>query len=128
MDSDQIITQLDKFQVRLFRREDGNVVPADPVVLAENLLLIRGLLIQLVDKVADAELDYRKSKASRFDELIKDGIKKSPAFDLLEMETDLIDKKIATERLRNYAKYVDGLCTSIQSVLRVQSSSDRNQY
>jgi hypothetical protein len=61
MTSNEIIEQLDKFQVRLFRREDGTVVPADPVTLAENLLLIRGLLIQLVDKVADAELDYRKS-------------------------------------------------------------------
>lgn len=128
MQTDDIIKQLDKFQVRLFIRHDGLVVPADPVTLAENLLLIRGLLIQLVDKVADAELDYRKTKAARFDTFIKDGVKKSPAFDLLEMEPDLIDKKIATERVRNYMKYVDGLCTSIQSVLKVQSSSDKNQY
>jgi len=126
--ADQIIEQLDKFQVRLFVRHDGMVVPADPVTLSENLLLIRGLLIQLVDKVADAELDYRKSKAAAFDKLIKEGVKKSPAFDLLDVTPDLIDKKIATERLRNYMKYTDGLCTSIQSVLRVQSASEKNQY
>lgn len=128
METDQIIAQLEKFQVRLFIRQDNMVVPADPVTLAENLLLIRGLLIQLVDKVAEAELDYRKSKASRFDRFIKEGVKKSPAFDLLDMEQDLIDKKIATERIRNYMKYTDGLCTSIQSVLRVQSGSDKGQY
>ena len=128
MQADQIIEQLDKFQVRLFVRHDGMVVPADPVTLSENLLLIRGLLIQLVDKVADAELDYRKSKAAAFDKLIKEGVKKSPAFDLLDVTPDLIDKKIATERLRNYMKYTDGLCTSIQSVLRVQSASEKNQY
>lgn len=128
MTANEIIEQLDKFQVRLFRREEGTVVPADPVTLAENLLLIRGLLIQLVDKVADAELDYRKSKAARFDKFIKEEMKRSPAMDQLDFEQDLIDKKIATERLRNYMKYVDGLCTSIQSVLRVQSGSDKNQY
>jgi hypothetical protein len=128
MTSSEIIEQLDKFQVRLFRREDGVVVPADPVTLAENLLLIRGLLIQLVDKVADAELDYRKSKAARFDSFLKQEMKRSPAMDQLDFEQDLIDKKIATERLRNYMKYVDGLCTSIQSVLRVQSGSEKASY
>ena len=128
MDTADIIAQLDKFQVKLFVRQDGEVLPADPQTLANNLLLIRGLLIQLVEKVADAELDYRKTKASRFDRFIKEGMKKSPAMDLLEMEEDLIDKKIATERVRNYMKYVDGLCTSIQSVLKVQAGSEKNQY
>lgn len=132
--ANEVIGQLDKYQVRLFRKVDGSVVPADPVTLAENLLLIRGLLIQLVDKVADAELDYRKSKASRYDGFIKnvptDGkpMSKSAAMDALDFENDLIEKKIATERLRNYMKYVDGLCTSIQSVLRVQSGSEKSQY
>lgn len=128
MDSNEIIAQLDKFQVKLFVRREGQVEPADPVTLAKNLMLIRGLLIQLVDKVADAELDYRKSKATRFDRFIKEGMKKSPAMDQLDMEKDLIDKKIATERLRNYMKYVDGLCTSIQSVLRVMTGSDKGSY
>lgn len=128
MDTEQIIKQLEQFQVRLFVRRDGQVEPADPNTLAENLLLIRGLLIQLVDKVADAELDYRKAKAARFDRFIKEGMKKSPAMDMLDMEQDLIEKKIATERVRNYMKYVDGLCTSIQSVLKVQTSSEKSQY
>lgn len=128
MDTDEIIRQLESFQVKLFIRTADGVVPADPGTLANNLLLIRGLLIQLVDKVADAELDYRKSKASRFDRFIKEGMKKSPAMDLLEMEQDLIEKKISTERVRNYMKYVDGLCTSIQSVLKVQAGSEKNQY
>jgi hypothetical protein len=132
--ANEVIGQLDKYQVRLFRKVDGVVVPADPVTLAENLLLIRGLLIQLVDKVAEAELDYRKSKASRYDTFIKtvpaEGkpMSKSAAMDMLDFENDLIEKKIATERLRNYMKYVDGLCTSIQSVLRVQSGSEKSQY
>ena len=128
MDTEQIIAQLDSFQVKLFIRRDGQVEPADPQTLANNLLLIRGLLIQLVEKVADAELDYRKAKAARFDRFIKEGMKKSPAMDQLDMETDLIDKKIATERVRNYMKYVDGLCTSIQSVLKVQTGSSKSDY
>jgi len=128
MQTDEIIKQLDKFQVRLFRRVDGTVVPAEPGTLAENLLLIRGLLIQLVDKVAEAELDYRKSKAARLDSFLKQEMKKSPAIQQLDFEQDLIDKKIAAERLHNYMRYVDGLCTSIQSVLRVQAGSEKNQY
>lgn len=128
MNTDEIIKQLEAFQVRLFVRRDGQVEPADPQTLAENLLLIRGLLIQLVDKVADSELDYRKAKASRFDRFITEGMKKSPAMDMLEMEQDLIEKKISTERVRNYMKYVDGLCTSIQSVLKVQAGSSRSDY
>lgn len=128
MNTDEIIKQLEVFQVRLFVRRDGQVEPADPQTLAENLLLIRGLLIQLVDKVADSELDYRRAKASRFDRFIKEGMKKSPAFDMLEMEQDLIEKKINTERVRNYMKYVDGLCTNIQSVLKVQAGSEKSQY
>ena len=128
MQTEEIIAQLDKFQVKLFVRRDGQVEPADPTTLANNLLLIRGLLIQLVDKVYEAELVYRKSKAARFDTFIKDGMKKSPAFDALDMEEDLIDMKLSTERVRNYMKYIDGLCTSIQSVLKVQSSSEKNQY
>lgn len=134
MTTEKIIEQLDKFQVKLFVRDNGTVVPADPVTLAENLLLIRGLLIQLVEKVADAELDYRKSKAARFHQFIgpqADGSKpmsRSGAENAIDLEEDLIEKKIATERVRNYMKYVDGLCTSIQSVLRVQAGSDKANY
>lgn len=128
MDTEAIIKQLDSFQVKLFVRNGGEVLPADPVTLSNNLLLIRGLLIQLVEKVYDAELDYRKSKAARFDRFLKEGTKRSPAMDQLDMEPDLIDKKLSTERVRNYMKYVDGLCTSIQSVLKVQAGSEKNQY
>lgn len=134
METDEIIAQLDTFQARLFIRRNGEVEPADPNTLSNNLLLIRGLLIQLVDKVADAELAYRKAKAARFDSFLtshKPGEKamsKSAAMDKLDMEEDLIDMKIGSERVKNYMKYVDGLCTSIQSVLKVQSSSEKSQY
>lgn len=128
METHEIIQQLDTFQAKLFIRRNNQVEPADPVTLANNLLLIRGLLIQLVEKVADSELDYRKAKSARFDKFLKDGMKKSPAMDQLEMEEDLIEKKIATERVRNYMKYVDGLCTSIQSVLKVQAGSAKADY
>ena len=129
MTANEIIEQLEKFQTRLYLKgQDGIVVPAPPGDLADTLLLIRGLLIQLTDKVAEAEKDYRHTKAARYDEFIKSGIKKSPAVDALEFEKDLIDKKVGTERLRNYMKYVDGLCTSIQSVLRVQTGSNKGEY
>lgn len=133
MKTEEIIEQLNNFQLKLFVRGSNGVEPANPTILSNNLLLIRGLLIQLVDKVAESELKYRKSKATRFDQLIQKpaegkAMSKSAAMDALDMEPDLIDMKIATERLKNFMKYTDGLCTSIQSVLKVQSSSDKNQY
>jgi hypothetical protein len=128
VETEDIIKTLNQCQAKLFIRRNGGVEPADPVTLSNNLLLIRGLLIQLVDKVAEAEQDYRKAKAKRFDKFLQDGMKKSPAMDLLKMEEDLIEKEVSTERLRNFMRYSDGLCTSIQSVLKVQSSSDKNQY
>lgn len=124
----KIIEQLNGFQVKLFVRTHGGVEPADPVTLANNLLLIRGLLIQLVDKVADAELEYRHAKAAKFDKLIAEGVKKSPAVDALKMDKELINMEIETERVRNYMRYVDGLCTSIQSVLKVQAGSAKADY
>jgi len=128
MNADKIIAQLDKFQANLFITTSSGVEPATPDVLSKNLLFIRGLLVRLVEEVATAEKDYRRSKAARFDKFLKDGMKKSPAMDMLEMESDLIEKKVNTERLKNYMKYVDGLCSSIQSVLKVQIGSDKSQY
>ena len=128
METSEITEQLNKFQTNLFLRIGGRIEPADPTTLSNNLLSIRGLLVQLVDKVAEADIDYRKTKAGRYDQFLKDGIKKSPAQKQLEFEVDLIEKGIEVERLRNYMKYVDGVCSAVQSVLKVKLGSDKNQY
>jgi hypothetical protein len=122
---DRIIELIDGYSNGLYDLDtDKNVVPQLPEKLATNLLLIRGLLVQLVDKVAESEAEYRHAKAARFDKFIKEGMKKSPAFEQLEMEQDLIDMKVNTERIRNYLKYTDGLCSSIQSVLKFKTSTN----
>lgn len=129
MKTDEIIEKLNTLMIESFRREEsGDIVPVEPVLLSTKLLHIRGLLLQLVDKVYDAERDYRLSKSARFDKLLKEGMKRSPASDQLDMEADLIEKKVATERVRNFMKYTDGLCTSMQSVLKVQASGEKGQY
>lgn len=128
MDTDQIIGQIEKFQAQLLKNTGNGVEVNDPGPLSDAIVKIRILLVQLVEKVAEAELDYRHSKSSAFDALIQEGTKRSPAFDLLDMDKALIDKKIATERIRNYMKYVDGLVSAVQSLLKVQSSADKNQY
>lgn len=126
MNADDVVDQITKYSNLLFYRdvETKQLSPALPEALANNLLLIRGLMLRLIDFVADAELEYRHSKAQRFDQFIKDGMKKSPAFDQLEMEKDLIDMKINVERLRGYLKYTEGLCTSVQSVLKFKMSTN----
>jgi hypothetical protein len=122
---DKLITQIDSYINELYRVDErGQIVPADPAKLATNLLLMRGALTRLVDVVYEADLDYRQTKAARFDRFIKEGMKKSPAFDQLEMEQDLIEKKIATERLKNYMKFAEGLCTSVQSVLKYEQATN----
>lgn len=134
MTPDQIIERLGTYQTRLFVKVNGRTEPASPDVLSSNLLLIRGLLMYLVDAVADADLAYRHAKAARFDQLIQSQqpngkpMSKSAALDALDMEADLVDMKIETERLKNYLKFTDGLCTSIQSVLKFQTASDKAQY
>ena len=128
METSEIITQIDKLAAKLYVRTAVGVEPAAPGVLSSNLLFIRGLLVQLVDRASDAERSYRHAKAARFDKLLQDGVKKSPAMDLLKMEKDLIDMEIEAERLKGYMKYTDGLCTSVQSVLRVQAGSEKSQY
>lgn len=128
MNAEEIIELLGQHQVACYVRREGRVEPADPVTLSANLLPIRGLLLQLVDKVAEAELDYRRSKAAKYDAIVAEGVRPSPARDQLDLDGDLAEKKVATERLRNYMKYTDGLCTSIQSTLKVQTSSEKANY
>ena len=127
MTPDQIISQIAKFESKLLTRGQSGVEIAPPVVLSETIVKIRVLLLQLVDHLAEAELDYRRSKAARYDRFIKEGMKKSPAIDSLDFEQDLIEKRVAAERLRNYVKYVDSLVSSVQTAIRVQTGIAKNE-
>lgn len=127
MTPDQIISQIAKFESKLLTRGQSGVEIAPPVVLSETIVKIRVLLLQLVDHLAEAELDYRRSKAARYDKFIKEGMKKSPAIDSLDFEQDLIEKRVAAERLRNYVKYVDSLVSSVQTAIRVQTGIAKNE-
>lgn len=128
MSVDEIITQLDGFVAKLYVRTSSGVEPADPVTLSANLLLIRGLLVQLTPHLAELDKTARLTKAGKFDALLKAGEKKSPAHDALKNDQELIKLESDAERVKLYAKYVDGLCTAVQSVLRVQAGSDKSQY
>lgn len=128
MDADQIIHEIEKFQATLLINKNNRVEINDPGALSEAIVKIRVLLVQLVDKVATAELEFKRARAARFDKFIKEGMKKTPAVDALKFEQDLIEMEVATERIRNYMKYVDSLVSAVQSLLKVQSSADKNQY
>lgn len=128
MDTADIIKQIEKFQTQLLVNNGNGVEINNPVALADAIVKIRVLLVQLVDKVAEAELEYRRTKAARYDRFIKEGMKRSPAIDSLDFEADLIELKVETERVRGYMKYVDSLVSAVQSLLKVQSSGERNQY
>lgn len=128
MEADKIIEQMEKFQAQLITNTGGGVEIAAPGVCSEIIVKVRILLVQLVDKVYEAEREYRHAKAARFNKFLDEGHKRTPAQDLLDYEEDLIDMKLTTEKIRNYMKYVDGLVSAVQSLLKVQSSSEKNQY
>ncbi len=128
MQADQIIAQIEKFQTQLLVNNGNGVEINNPTALSEAIVKIRVLLVQLVDKVADAELEFKRKRAARYDKFITEGMKKSPAVDALKFEQDLIEAEVTTDRIRNYMKYVDSLVSAVQSLLKVQSSGERNQF
>lgn len=121
MKTEDILKNLSRYQDDLFI--DANT-QAGASILASRIILIRGQMIHLVDKVAEAEKEYKFEEAKLFDKLIQEGIKKSPAIDAVKMNPDLASKKIEVERLRNYLKYIDGLCTSVQTVIKFETSTN----
>lgn len=128
MDTNKIIEQIEKFQTNLLRPGQNGVEINDPSALSEAIVKIRVLLVQLVDKVADAELEFKRTRAARYDKLITEGTKRSPATDMLKFDQELIEMESNAERIRNYMKYVDSLVSAVQSLLKVQSSAEKNQY
>jgi len=128
MTAQEIIDQIETFQADFVRPGDRGVQINNPTALSESMVKIRMLLVQLVDRVADAELEFKRTRAARYDKFIKEGMKKSPAVDALKFEPDLIEMEITAERIRNYMKYVDSLVSAVQSLLKVQASGERNQY
>jgi len=127
MDAEQILKQIERFEAMLLVKGASGIEVAAPQVLGENIVKIRVLLVQLIDVVAAAEKDYRHSKAERYDKFIKEGMKRSPATEMLDFEKDLIDKKIAVERLRGYMKYIDGLVSSVQTLVKVQTGIAKSE-
>lgn len=128
MDAQKIIEQIDRFQTQLLRSGENGVEISDPTSLSQAIVKIRVLLVQLVDKVADAELEFKRTRASRYDTLIKEGTKRSPAGDMLKMDLELIKMESDADRIKQYMKYVDSLVSAVQTLLKVQASGERNQY
>jgi hypothetical protein len=126
MDAESILKQIEKYELQLMVKGSSGTEIAPPHILGECIVKIRILLLQLVDCVAQAEKDYRLSKAARYDRLIAEGIKKSPAFDQLKVEPDLIEKEIAAERLRSYMKYIDSLVSAVQTQVKIQTGIAKN--
>lgn len=120
MELNSIIDEIEKLLVKMFVRTNGGLETAPPHILSESALKIRTLLLQMVTKVSELELDYRRTKAARFDTLLKEGMKRSPAIDQLEFDLELIEKKIAVERVKNYMKYADNLVTAAQTDVKTQ--------
>lgn len=121
MTAEKLIKKIGEYEAKLLYRGASGIEVSPPEVLAKSIVTIRLLLVQLIDVVADAEKDYRKTKAVRFDKFIKEGMKKSPALDQLDFEDDIIEKKIEVDRLRGYMKYTDGVVSAVQTLIKVQT-------
>lgn len=128
MTTDKIIEQINQFQTNLLIKTNNGTELNNPAVLGETIVKIRVLLVTLVDRYAEADLEFRRLRAQKYDVLLKEGVKKSPAYDSLKMDMELIVLESHAERLRAYMKHVDGLVSSVQSMLKIQSGQERNQY
>lgn len=128
METADIIKQIEKFQAQLLVNTGNGVEINNPTVVSEVIVKIRILLVQLVDHVADAELSFKQTRAAKYDELIKKGEKRTPAEAMIKMDLDLIKMESDADRINKYMKYVDSLVSAVQSLLKVQSSAERNQY
>ena len=127
MDAETILGQIQKFEARLLVKGQGGAEVAPPHILVENIVKIRVLLVQLVDIHSNAEREYKLTRASKYDELIKEGVKPSPAGDKLKMDKDLIELEIAADRLKNYMKYIDSLVSSVQTAVKVQTGIAKSE-
>lgn len=99
-----------------------------PTEVSQAIVTIRLLLLQMVDLVSDADLDFKRTRAARFDKHLKDGVKRSPAEQMVKMDQELIAMENNVERVNKYMKYCDSLVSAVQSMLKVQASGDRGQY
>lgn len=99
---------------------------ANPHILSEIAVKLSVLLARLTDPLSQEELQYKESKASKFDSLVKGGMKPSPAGDTLKMDRDLIKREIEIERIKGYLKRTDQIISTLQTHIRVKENEARN--
>jgi K+/H+ antiporter YhaU regulatory subunit KhtT len=118
----QIIDSINNLESQLLVRDtQGKISLATPGVICNILPRLSILVQQAVDPMSQLDLRFRKSRAARFDQLLKEGIKKSPAMDQLKMEVDLIEMEAAVNRISNFVKLTQSTITTFQTNLRLQT-------
>lgn len=125
MTLDDLIGLIEKQQRRLLTNKGQINAPTE---VSQAIVTIRLLLVQMVDLISEEDLNFRKTRAARFDKLLQEGTKRSPAEQMVKMDQELITMENNVERVNKYMKYVDSLVSAVQSMLKVQASGEKGNY
>lgn len=119
---DKLIQEINRLELSMISKANGRIELLPPGYLSETIAKIAIYLSQLGDEQVNAELEYKMARAKKFDQLIKNGEKRTGAETLVRFDVDLVQAESNSERLRNYIKRTEGVITTIQTHIRVKSN------
>jgi len=126
MNPDAIIKQIMSLENQLLKRQGGRVVLAEAGQISETLGKISVLLANLSEPVFEAELEYKLTRAARYDRMLKDGEKRTVAEANLKYDQELIQKELAVDRIKGYIKRTEQLITTMQTHIKVLLAQQSN--
>lgn len=123
---DKLVEEINRLELSMIRKVGGKIELSSPIVLSETIAKIAIYLSQLSDEVTNTELDFKQSRAAKFDSLLKSGEKRTAAETFIRFDQDLIKKESDADRLRNFIKRTENVITTIQTHIRVKTAEANN--
>lgn len=119
---DKLVEEINRLELSMLKKVGGRVELANPTYLSETIAKIAIYLSQLSDEVTNAELNFKQSRAARFDSLLKEGEKRTAAETFIRFDQELIKAESDADRLRNFIKRTENVITTIQTHIRVKNN------
>lgn len=132
-DVNKLIQTIQRLEASMLRRTDsGKIELMPPAVLSETIAKIAVLLANGNDMLTNVELEYRQAKAAKYDTLLKEigengkaKYSRSGASDAMDYDTEIIEHKMAVERIKGFVKRTDNVISTIQSHIRTATAMER---
>ena len=117
---EKLIQEINRLEMEMLVKRDGEVHLVEMHILSETIARIAIYLTKLAEHASEAEINFKLKRAKKYDELLKEGIKRSPAGEALRFDEELIKSEGEVERLRGYIKRCDSVITTIQTHISVK--------